>query len=125
MSVAVKMRPTEQVEVVVKGPGKKKKTYSVPMEIARQVESLVAVNQINDFVSAEEVFPELKKATERVAGVLRGFRYREELTQAELAKKMGVKQHHLSEMEHGKRSIGKNLAKKLAKQFKTDYRIFL
>lgn len=42
------------------------------------------------------------------AGLMpRGSRYKAELTQKELAEKLGVKPHHISEMENGKRPIGK------------------
>ena len=57
--------------------------------------------------------------------MLRGCRYKHEITQKELAEEIGVSQHHISEMENGKRSIGKEMAKKLARFFQTDYRVFL
>ena len=67
---------------------------------------------------------ELKKYSE--SGVmLRGCRYKFEITQEELADALDISQHHVSEMENGKRSIGKVMAKRLAGYFKTDYRIFL
>ena len=50
------------------------------------------------------------------AGIaLRGARYREGLSQKELAKRSGISQENLSKMENGKRPIGKQTAKKLAK----------
>ncbi|MCZ6525310.1 MAG: helix-turn-helix transcriptional regulator [Gammaproteobacteria bacterium] len=52
---------------------------------------------------------------------LRLYRQRAELTQAELAKKVAMRQHHLSEMEHNKRTIGKVAAQKLAEVLKCDY----
>lgn len=57
--------------------------------------------------------------------MLRGSRLKAELTQKELADALGVSQNHISEMEHGKRPIGKVMALRLAKFFKTDYRKFL
>ncbi len=60
------------------------------------------------------------------AGVmLRGCRYKKGITQVDLSKATGIQQNHISEMENGKRTIGKEMAKRLAKFFKTDYRIFL
>jgi plasmid maintenance system antidote protein VapI len=38
---------------------------------------------------------------------------------------VGVSQAHISEMEHDKRSIVKDLAKRLAKALKVNYRVFL
>ncbi|MCP5215164.1 MAG: helix-turn-helix transcriptional regulator [Pseudomonadales bacterium] len=56
---------------------------------------------------------------------LRLYRQRAELTQAELADKTGIRQHHLSEMEHNKRPLGKANAKKLADILGCDYRKLL
>lgn len=60
------------------------------------------------------------------AGVyLQGIRHREGLTQSELAKKLGTNQANVSNMEHGKRPIGKGMAKKIGELFDIDYRYFL
>lgn len=67
---------------------------------------------------------EIEKYTE--AGLsLRGSRFKEGLTQKELGDALGISQNHISEMENGKRTIGKEMAKRFAAFFKTDYRIFL
>jgi DNA-binding XRE family transcriptional regulator len=52
-------------------------------------------------------------------------RFKCSMTQNQLSELTGIPQHHISEMESGKRPIGKATAKKLAKVFKKDYRIFL
>lgn len=59
------------------------------------------------------------------AVMLRGLRNREGITQAELGNLLGVEQTNISKMESGKRPIGKTIAMRLAKLFKTDYRLFL
>ncbi|HEX2769673.1 MAG TPA: helix-turn-helix transcriptional regulator [Geobacteraceae bacterium] len=46
---------------------------------------------------------------------IRGGRDKKGLTQKQLAEMTGIAQHHISEMENGKRPIGKETAKKLAK----------
>jgi len=56
---------------------------------------------------------------------LRGARGKEELTQVQLSNATGIPRRHLSEMENGKRPIGKKNAKKLAEALYCDYRIFL
>lgn len=56
---------------------------------------------------------------------LRLYRLRSELTQALLAKKVKMRQHHLSEMEHNKRPIGKAAAQKLANVLKCNYQQLL
>ncbi len=70
--------------------------------------------------TVEEVFPEM-----RPGDILRGARHREGLTQAQLAAMIGVKPSHISEMETGKRPIGKDMAKRLAKALNTTYQVFL
>jgi plasmid maintenance system antidote protein VapI len=42
-----------------------------------------------------------------------------------LAALVGISQTHISEMEHGKRPIGKDMARRLAKVLRADYRVFL
>ncbi len=68
----------------------------------------------------EEVFPGLHPGS-----AIRGLRLREGLTQEQLAGLLGVKRTNLSEMENGKRPIGKIMAKRLAQALKTDYKVFL
>jgi len=69
----------------------------------------------------EEVYPDFNGSV-----ALRGARKREALTQKDLAHLVGVGQTHISEMEHGKRPIGKDMARRrLAKVLKVNYRVFL
>lgn len=56
---------------------------------------------------------------------LRLYRQRAELTQAQLAERTDLRQHHLSEMEHNKRPIGKTTAQRLAEVLDCDYRRLL
>lgn len=56
---------------------------------------------------------------------LRGLRLREDYTQAKLGQLIGTSPNNISAMEHGRRPIGKEIAQRLAKVFKTDYRMFL
>lgn len=57
--------------------------------------------------------------------MLKGLRGRECLTQKEFAEAIGIKQSHVSEMENGKREIGKAMAKRISELFNIDYRLFL
>lgn len=54
-----------------------------------------------------------------------GFRHREGITQEELSVQTGIPRRHISEMENGKRPIGKANAKKLAKVLNVDLRMLL
>ncbi len=63
---------------------------------------------------------------EQFPGVcLAGARGKEGVTQRELSKMTGIPQRHISEMENGKRSIGKETAKKLGKVLNISYKVFL
>jgi len=57
--------------------------------------------------------------------ILAALRRRRGLTQAALSGRTGIPQRHLSEMEHGRRPIGKKLARALGRALETDYRVFL
>ncbi len=71
-----------------------------------------------------ELFPEY--GVEELPGVcLAGSRLKEGLTQMRLSELTGIPQHHISEMENGKRPIGKKRAKILAKVLNVGYQIFL
>ncbi|HBI15590.1 MAG TPA: XRE family transcriptional regulator [Desulfobulbaceae bacterium] len=70
--------------------------------------------------SLAEVFPEYIGKEQELA--LRAYRNREGLTQKQLAALTGIPQRHISEMENGKRCIGKERAKKLAAALHCDYR---
>lgn len=56
---------------------------------------------------------------------LRGARLKEGLTQQKLSKMLNIPQRHISEMENGKRPIGKTIAKRFSKVLNIDYRVML
>lgn len=70
--------------------------------------------------SIEEVFPDMSPAK-----VLRGLRGKEDLTQAEFAQRIGIAQHHISDMETGKRPITLEMAKRIGETFNVSYKCFL
>jgi len=72
-----------------------------------------------------EAFKELiEKHTEQGLS-LRSCRNAEGWTQTHLAELLGIDRANVSNMESGKRPIGKAMAKRLAKIFDTDYRLFI
>ncbi|WP_304737155.1 helix-turn-helix transcriptional regulator [uncultured Desulfovibrio sp.] len=73
-----------------------------------------------EVVSADEVFPDGCPAM-----ALRGLRGKEDLTQTELAARLGVSQNAISEMESGKRPISTKMAKRLGEEFNLPYKVFL
>ncbi len=56
---------------------------------------------------------------------LRVIRRREDMTQKEFAKALGISQSRLSDLERGKRNISVNMAKKIEKTFGSSYKLFV
>lgn len=94
--------------------------YVVPMQF---IEKYRVKN--NDTSSINEVFNDLIKKHGEPGALLKGLRAKESLTQVQFSQKIGVTQANLSAMENGRRIIGKEIAKRIAKKFGVDYRIFL
>lgn len=99
--------------------------YGSPLVISRlrKYAREAGAVEATDSIPATTISPEL--VTNPYGTYLKGIRYREELTQEQLAEATGIPRRHLSEMENGKRVIGKESARKLAKALNTDYRMFL
>jgi DNA-binding XRE family transcriptional regulator len=76
-------------------------------------------------ISAKDYIEQVYGDFPRWAISLAGLRHRDNLTQKQLGEMINVKQSNISLMERGLRHIGKDIAKRLAKVFKTDYRMFL
>lgn len=95
--------------------------YIVPIEVMERYK----VPSDDQYVSIGDLFSDLTQKSGEPGILLKGLRYREGLSQIEFAKKLNVSQTNLSAMENGKRSIGKELAKRIANIFGLDYRIFL
>ena len=70
--------------------------------------------------SSEEVFPDGSPAM-----ALRGLRGKEDITQVELAARLGISQNMVSDMESGKRNISLKMAKRIGEEFKIPYKCFL
>ena len=97
----------------------------VPEDVAPEVEqAFLAVLRLVDTqektYGVRDVFPDLGPQD-----ALKGARNMAGFTQQELGDKIGVAKSNISEMERGKRGIGKDVAKRLARVLDTDYRVFL
>ncbi len=125
MSVAVKMHRTE---IIIK-EGSMTTKFQLSSEIAGGIltllKGLANKNNYNEVIPAEEVFPDIEDPNKRIGIIFRGIRYKNNLTQAEVAKKLNLDQSDVSKIEKGKRPIGKALAKKIEQEFGINYRRFL
>ncbi len=120
MSALMKMHTTDKSSKTI--------SVTVPNEIAEKVYR--TIHQLFDFadiriidnstLTIEDIFPDGDSAM-----ALRGLRVREGITQQELAKRLSISQNRVSEMETGKRSISKAMAKRLESLFGVSYKAFL
>ena len=93
-------------------------------QAAREALKSLGFEEVRETVSWRECFPAWSDV--QLPGIaLAGARTKESLTQVQLARLTGIPQRHISEMEHGKRPIGKERAKRLAEALKVDYHVFL
>ena len=114
------MEPTK--EQIIQDFAELCRRYRLPDEKISKIRDAVAaiLEAEDESLPLEEVFPDLHQGS-----AIRGLRLRDGLTQEQLARLLGIKRTNLSEMENGKRPIGKNMAKRLAQVLKTDYKVFL
>jgi ribosome-binding protein aMBF1 (putative translation factor) len=124
MQAHTKKHPTDkQVEVRFRG------TQADVIKLRRMAQAMKVEDltewelEEKSFYSIGELSPEMVWNSGGVC--IRGGRGKEGLTQKQLAALTGIAQHHISEMENGKRPIGKETAKKLAAALNIDYRVFL
>ena len=122
MQVAVK---TPRIELKMKG--------DIPERVILFLEEEYGVSLRQTADDGEEVVNALETdwykrtmAAMTPGKALRIYRENAGLTQAALGERMGgIPRQHISNMENGKRPIGKENAKRLAAALHTDYRVFL
>lgn len=120
------MHRTDALTLTIQRKGNKPRVFTITEVEGREVERwLKHSNRENAGIPARLVLPELSDDTLRPAISLRGSRLKAGLTQTALSAQLGIQQAHLSQMENGKRPIGKKMAMRLAKVFGCDYRVFL
>jgi DNA-binding XRE family transcriptional regulator len=73
-----------------------------------------------ELIPAAEVFPDGNPAM-----ALRGLRVKEDITQVELAERLGISQNMVSSMESGKRAITAKMARRIEQEFGVTYKAFL
>lgn len=118
MSVPMKKRRTNTlVKVTWNG-----ENYAVPVNVMKKFKVMQSNKKS---LTINEVFGDLISESGEPAVLLKGLRHKENLTQVEFAEIIGVSQTNLSAMENGRRTIGKELAKRIASKFGVDYRFFL
>ncbi len=97
-------------------------SFAVPPTLVEEVRTFMQNKGIaeSDGCDIDELFP-----NHHAGHSIRGLRYREGMTQTALAKTLGISAQNLSHIEHGRRAIGRNMAKRIAEIFDTNWRLFL
>lgn len=121
MSIELKIHHRSLGKVVVTLSGKVN-SARLEEKIKSALDECVEEDLIPASVFHRRVQEEVGDYYETPGYFLRVYRHRADLTQAALAKKVDIRQAHLSEMENNKRPIGKGNARKLAGILKFDYR---
>jgi len=80
----------------------------------------IFINDEQEWVDAKGIFAE-----RTYSNMLIGARGKENITQVMLSELTGIPRRHISDMENGRRPIGKQNALKLGKALNIDYRVFL
>ncbi|MBW6485167.1 MAG: helix-turn-helix domain-containing protein [Syntrophobacterales bacterium] len=114
-----KNHPTKSIEIRFIGPFEKRDQAVQRLKPLGFVDASEA-----EYVSWRELFSEYSDE-EMPGSCLRGARFKESLTQQQLADRIGIPQRHISMMETGKRPIGKEMAKRLGKALNINYKVFL
>lgn len=119
--------------VLLDVPGKRRIEYKIPASAALELVEWLGSKSASaeEMTSWEECTPWKEVAADRIqkhgkAGLaLRGARYREGISQKALAKRCGISQENLSKMENGKRTIGPQVAGKLAEALRIDPKLLM
>jgi|SRR6185369_3842367 len=114
MQALTKKRRTDVARFV--GPAGK-------LQELRRFAATLGLTESQESIPWREAFPEFKG--NEAGTLLSGYRHREGITQMQLAAATGIPQRHISEMENGKRIIGKETARKLGAALHCDYRVLL
>ena len=119
--------PRIKTDVPIQVGGKKPRLFLVPKKEIGAILSRLEEFEIDEggAIPWRESVQDLIHKQSEPGVMVRGGRVKEGLSQIALAEKLGIPAPNVSEMEHGKRTIGKAMAKRLAKILNLDYKVFL
>lgn len=112
-------------KVIIEMPGKKKKLSFVSEKNLHKLETFLEKYGQDESIPWEELAAKRIAKYKKAGLALRGARYRENLSQKDLAKRCGISQENISKMENGQRAIGEKVAKKLAKALRINFELLI
>jgi len=128
MSAHMKKPHTENAVVEVTIHGKTESKFIIPQAISLKISKLLAPYEITDdeeLIPASEVFKHIDEKYGAIGANIRGYRYRDGMTQIELAKKLGISKNAVYNMEYSRLKVDKKMAQKLAQIFRTTPKMFI
>lgn len=114
-----KKHHTDKITLFFEGPKKNEREAIIVLKAL----GFMNASKNTDSVSWRDVF--LEFASNEPGTCLAAARHKKNLTQVILSDRTGIPRRHISEMENGKRPIGKMTARKMAEVLDVDYRVFL
>jgi ribosome-binding protein aMBF1 (putative translation factor) len=83
--------------------------------ISKKFEVSVLTSDDSESVAIEETDFWKEMQSNRIGNLLAGARLKANLTQAQLAEKLGIRQNMISDYERGKRRLSQSMAKRIAR----------
>lgn len=128
MSARMKMHHTknDHYKVIVITPDDEKVSYISSKNMDKLeafLEKYADPKEDDRPIAWEELAKDRIEKYKKAGLVLRGIRYRENMSQKALAEKSKVSQNEISKIENGKRVVGEKVAKRLSKVLHIDYRL--
>ena len=116
----MKKHHTDKTTLFFEGPKKNEREAIIVLKALGFKE---AEKNSSSTYSWRDDFPEF--TSNEPGSCLAAARHKKSLTQEILSDITGIPRRHISEMENGKRPIGKRTAKKMSEVLDVDYRVFL
>lgn len=86
--------------------------------ISKKYDVSILVSETSESIPVEETDFWKEMQSNRIGNLLSGARLKANLSQAQLAQKLGIRQNMISDYERGKRRLSPSMAKRIAKILK-------
>ena len=119
---------SDTCKIIIITPNKEKISYISTKNIGKLeafLEKHADTEESDQPIAWEELAKDRIAKYKKSGLVLRGMRYRENMSQKNLAKLSGVSQNEISKIENGKRTVGEKVAKRIAEALNFDYRLLI